>query len=503
MLGMHMGCVPAPSLAEDAARKTNSRVTSDTEDWLQLINRASIVANIESGLLDRETGRKLANALNDMRRSSDLTGAKRSELYITFEPEMLKRAGTDASVIHIGRSSQDILATANAGLNLERLAKFIGAVTEVRTALLDLADREKDAVVPSYTNGVQAQPTLFAHYLLGHIAVFGRDSDRAFECIDRFDRCPMGSAVLNGTGWPLNVERMAELLGFAAPAANAFDAGQCSGNDLPLEISQIITSAMLHVNAFIADFMVQYAQPRPWIRIQDKNGVYHSSAMPQKRNPGLINDCRRDAGLVIGEAQSVMLRMQNLALGMADVRDVRVMQSLCDDACVTLRTFAGIVRSLAVDHDRALEELNSDWTCTQEIADRLVRLCGVDFRSGHGFASHLVSWAREKGVTPPKLSYQDASDVWAQFRTTSHRAALPERFPLSEKDLKGAISPIGILEARVTPGSANPHLIAQSIEGTRLSLTETTRKVEILLHKRAATAEKLDCELALLIERNS
>ena len=66
--------------------------------------------------------------------------------------------------------------------------------------------------------------------------------------------------------------------------------------------------------------------------------------MPQKRNPGLINDCRRDAGLVIGEAQGVMLRIQNLQLGMADVRDAQVLEALADDACITLRTFAGIVR---------------------------------------------------------------------------------------------------------------------------------------------------------------
>ena len=93
--------------------------------------------------------------------------------------------------------------------------------------------------------------------------------------------------------------------------------------------------------------------------------------MPQKRNPGLINDCRRDAGLVIGEAQGVMLRIQNLQLGMADVRDAQVLEALADDACITLRTFAGIVRELVVDRKRALAELNADWTCTQELADRL------------------------------------------------------------------------------------------------------------------------------------
>lgn len=494
MLGMHMGRVPAPSAAEDAVVESGERVNFDTEDWLQLINRASIVANVEAGLLDRENAGKLAAALDDMRREGEKPGAKRAELYITFEPELLRRAGMAASVLHVGRSSQDILATANAGLNLERLTKILAALSEVRYALLELAEREKDTVVPAYTNGVQAQPTLYSHYLLAQISVFGRDVERAFECIRRFDFCPMGSGVLNGTGWPLKVERMAELLGFSRTFTNAFDAGQCAGNDLPLEMSQIATAAMLHVNAFLADFMVQYATPHPWIRMESTNGEYRSSAMPQKRNPGLVNDLRRDAGLVIGEAQGVMLRMQNLALGMADVRDARVMASLADDACIVLRTFAGFVRTLRVDRERALAELNADWTCTQEIADRLVRSGHVDFRSGHGFASRLVSWARERGVTPPILQYGDVLALWKTFLADA-KTELPEDFPLSEAELREATSPEGIVRARATTGSANPDKVAADLVREREALGLVAVEIQKLEQRRSLAEARLDLAL--------
>lgn len=495
MLGMHMGRVPAPSAAEDAVVESGERVNFDTEDWLQLINRASIVANVEAGLLDRENAGKLAAALDDMRREGEKPGAKRAELYITFEPELLRRAGMAASVLHVGRSSQDILATANAGLNLERLTKILAALSEVRYALIELAEREKDTVVPAYTNGVQAQPTLYSHYLLAQISVFGRDVERAFECIRRFDFCPMGSGVLNGTGWPLKVERMAELLGFSRTFTNAFDAGQCAGNDLPLEMSQIATAAMLHVNAFLADFMVQYATPHPWIRMESTNGEYRSSAMPQKRNPGLVNDLRRDAGLVIGEAQGVMLRMQNLALGMADVRDARVMASLADDACIVLRTFAGFVRTLRVDRERALAELNADWTCTQEIADRLVRSGHVDFRSGHGFASRLVSWARERGVTPPILQYGDVLALWKTFRADVKAASLPEDFPLGEAELREATSPEGIVKSRATTGSANPDKVAADLVREREALGLVAVEIQKLEQRRSLAEARLDLAL--------
>lgn len=490
-----MGRVPAPSAAEDAVVESGERVNFDTEDWLQLINRASIVANVEAGLLDRENAGKLARALDDMRREGEKPGAKRAELYITFEPELLRRAGMAASVLHVGRSSQDILATANAGLNLERLVKILAALSEVRRALWELADREQGAVVPAYTNGVQAQPTLYSHYLLAQISVFGRDVERAFECIRRFDFCPMGSTVLNGTGWPLRVERMAELLGFSRALANAFDAGQCAGNDLPLEMSQIVTAAMLHVNAFLADFMVQYATPHPWIRMESTNGEYRSSSMPQKRNPGLVNDLRRDAGLVIGEAQGVMMRMQNLCLGMADVRDARMMKELADDACIVLRTFAGFVRTLRVDRDRALAELNADWTCTQEIADRLVRSGHVDFRSGHGFASRLVTWAREKGVTPPTLEYGDVLALWKTFRADVKAASLPEDFPLGEAELREATSPEGIVKSRATTGSANPDKVAADLVREREALGLVAVEIQKLEQRRSLAEARLDLAL--------
>jgi len=454
MLGFHFGAVSAPE-ADDC---------HDTEHWLQLVNRASLVANVEGGLLDPELARRIRAALDEMRAESLEPGAPRCDLYIQFEPRLLEKCGVEASVLHAGRSSQDILAAANAGLNIERLVMAGRAVLDVCEALLELAEREGDAIVPAYTNGVQAQPTLYGHHALAHVQVFIRDAERLRECMRRHDVSPMGSCVCNGTGWPLDPARMAGLLGFAAPYANAFDAGQCRGNDLPLEMSQIVTSMMLHVNAFLADFMVQYAQVRPWIVSVSGNGVYKSSAMPQKRNPGLVNDCRRDAGLVIGEAQGVLMRLQNLQLGMADARDEHMMRELMNDAATVLGTFAQIVRSLRVDRERALEEVNAEWTCTQEVADTLMREAGIDFRTGHRFASEFVTHARSRGLTPRTVGWSDFRTVWERF---AEGTDLPAEFPLSSEQLMHAVDPACILRGRRTPGSASPCMMEAQLEAAR------------------------------------
>ncbi len=482
MLGLHMGKVPAPFDAP----------LSDTEAWLQKINRASVVANVERGLLSRPLARKIIEALDEIEKEAAKPGARRSVLYIEFEPKLLERCGAGASVLHAGRSSQDILATANAGMNRERLMALAETLTEVEKALLERADAEKDAIVPAYTNGVQAQPTFYGHTLMAHFQVFGRDIERIFECVARYASSPMGSTVLNGTGWNLDADRMAELLGFSGAPENAFDAGQCQGNDLPLEASQIIEGVMLHIEAFLADFMAQYGQVRPWILSVSQNGVYHSSAMPQKRNPGLINDCRRDAGLVFSAAQSVPVRMMNLPLGMADVRDTLVMASLFEDAAVVVRTFAGIAASLRVVRERALEEVNSDWTSSQEIADTLMREAGIDFRTGHRFASNFVGWARKEGKTPVTAAYEDFCRVWEAFASGTE---LPAAFPLTAEALRHAVDPALILSGRKTRGSASPEEVVRQIRAGEARLERWKERAALWAEAQKQAAGALDAAL--------
>lgn len=286
---------------------------------------------------------------------------------------------------------------------------------------------------------------------------------------------------------------MAGLLGFSKPVDQAFDAGQIRGNDLPLEMSQIVTSVMLHINAFLADFMVQYAQVKPWVVSMDRNGVYHSSSMPQKRNPGLINDCRRDAGLVIGEAQGVMMRMQNLTLGMADVRDEFAMGALAEDAATVIETFAGIVRSLHVDRERARDELMNEWTCTQEIADVLMRTANIDFRTGHGFASRFVTVARTNGWTPKTVKPSDLHEVWKSF---AEEHGLSPEFPLGDDLLKTVIEPEHILAGRRTPGSASPLMLEAQTEQADLHLAGLSTWLNFKQNEAAKAAGLLEEKLA-------
>lgn len=206
--------------------------------------------------------------------------------YIAYEPLLIAETSPAVTLIHAGRSSQDILSTQRTAILRDRTVQVAKAFDAVIGKLLDLAEANRHTIVPNYTNGVAAQPNSYAHYLLGITAAFLRDRERLNECLTRYNACAMGSTVLNGTGWPLNREAMAVRLGFPAPRRNAFDATCMSPADMPFELASINASAALHVGSFISDVMVQYAQPRPWILLQEGGeNTYVSSAMPQSAIP--------------------------------------------------------------------------------------------------------------------------------------------------------------------------------------------------------------------------
>ena len=445
MLGMQMA-----QGNDGYSQRLMTFLQSDVCDWLFAINEASVVANTRNGLLEKETAHAIRSALSEMQMELAQDGAVRPKLYITFEPLLLKKTGIGASVLHVGRSSQDILATTQQAITRQAVLTVADAVMGLENTFMELAQTQGDAVVPNYTNGVQAQPNRYAHYVYAQAYVFLRILDRFKALINRYDICPMGAGVLNGGAWPLDTDYMARALGFSEDPHNAYDVGQLTCNDLPLELAQIIQSAMLWIVTFLQDFTVQYAQTRPWVLLDRSGSTYISSAMPQKRNPGMINDCRRDAGVVFNEAAHIAQRMHGLPTGMADVRDMDLFVELIVDAVRVIEIFTDIVAHLKINRERALEEINADWSCTQHLADTLMQKAGIAFRAGHHAASAWVTFARANVKTPANTTYADMCEFWTGF--VKEHPELPQTFPLSEEDFKATLDPECIVEARATAG---------------------------------------------------
>lgn len=440
--------------------------------WLGQINKASAVINVEQGLLDKAVAPKIAKGLKQVLDAGDAPKGKRPSLVITFEPLLIEAAGVEATLLHAGRSSQDMLTTVRSAMQRDELLRLAHELRQVRLTLLRLAERHQDTVVPNYTNGVAAQPNSYGHYLLGHLAGFDRDAQRLHEAYARVDQSAMGTTVLNGSSWPLNRDRMARYLGFPTTVDNAYDAAQIMAAEMPVEIGAVVSSMALHVGGFIEDVMVQYAQPRPWILLSEGNGnTYVSSAMPQKRNPGLLNSTRASASGVLTLGIGRLITQHNIPPGMSDNKSTKDSSVMLSQTLAMLKSFDKILNSLVIDPQRALEELNLDWTASQEIADVLMRQHKLPFRVGHHFASEMVSYAKQKNIQPSEFPFVQAQRIYQE--TLQHEMGVSNgQLPMSEAEFRATLDPVAIVRNRQTAGGPQPREMARMLTAAQQRLQQ-------------------------------
>lgn len=460
--------------------------------WLGQINKASVLINTEEGLLTEEEGKNIARGLRIVLSEGNKPGGHRPTNVVAFEPYLIHAARPEATKIHAGRSSQDMLTTVGIMEQREHFLALCYSLNTLQESLIRLSKEHKDTIIPNYTNGVAAQPNSLAHYLLAYAAAYSRDADRLEEYYARLNRSPMGSTVLNGTGWPLNRDRMADYLGFDGLAYNTYDAGQIFPQEAPVETGGIVSVIAIHTTSLIEEIMQQYAQPRPWILLKEGHGnTYVSSAMPQKRNPGILNRCRGDASSLLGKATEAAFLSHNIPAGMADGR-LNGRRDIMPAATDVVNDLNRIINNLDIRPRRAYEELNLDWTCSQEIADILMKNHGIPFRAGHHFASEIVTFARNHDITPDRFSYEKARHIYSAV--AKNDPTLPGKFPMTEEEWQSAKDPASIVRHRSVKGGPQPEELDKMIIMAENKLSNHKKWVEQTAKKLNDAEQKLNAD---------
>lgn len=476
-----LGCKTTEECAAQAARigafvpapvsKGNTTSPLDlAEDqfyWMNKINKASIVMLVEEKILPRETGRTIARGIAHTIDQATKPAGKRPSDVMQIERIVTDAIGPDGSLIHVGRSRQDMYATFRAAQLRNQVLDFSDALNSLRDRVLVTAAKHVNTVVPAYTNGVQAQPVSYAHYLLAFEASFARDAQRIRELHARLNRSAMGTAVLANSGWLLNRRRLADLLGFDGLIENSYDASQVFPYDVPIEASGIASSNAIRLGAILGDIHTQYHQTRPWLLLEE-GSTYTSSAMPQKNNPGLVMDARGSASTVVGLAHTVSLRAHNVTPGMRDYKQTPAELALFPQAVRTIVAMNAVMDSLVINPKRALEELEDDWTTSIDIAETLQKDHRVPFRVGHSFASSIVTHARTNGLRPREFPYPKAVELYAEA-IAKYKLA-DAKLPLDEKGFRQLLSPAEMVKSRVGIGGPQPAEVERMLAGAQSSL---------------------------------
>jgi len=334
------------------------------------------------------------------------------DVHLNLEAALTARVGALAGKLHTGRSRNDQVAT-DLRLWLRRSIDGLDeGIVRMEVALVALAERDGDAIMPGSTHLQPAQPVLFAHHLLAYVEMLERDRGRLRDARRRANISPLGAGALAGAGYPLDRGTTAAELGFEGVTANSLDA--VSDRDFVVETVSAVALCMVHLSR-LAEEITWWSNPRfGFVRPADAFST-GSSMMPNKKNPDPAELVRARAARVIGSLTGLLALLKGLPL--AYQRDLQEDKPALFEAIATLDAsldvMAGLVDTLAVDRGRMRAAALEGYTTATAVADALVRR-GLPFRTSHHVVGSLVAQAEASGVALDAVSDAMIEDALAE-----------------------------------------------------------------------------------------
>ncbi|WP_313314367.1 argininosuccinate lyase [Pulveribacter sp.] len=371
------------------------------------------------------------------------------DVHLNIEARLTQLAGDAGKRLHTGRSRNDQVAT-DVRLWLRGEIDLIdGLLTELQRALVEVAEKNVEVILPGFTHLQVAQPVSFAHHLLAYVEMFSRDQERMRDARRRVNVLPLGSAALAGTTYPLDRERVARTLGMDGVCQNSLDG--VSDRDFAIEFTAAASLCMVHVSRLSEELIIWMSQNFGFIRIADRFTT-GSSIMPQKKNPDVPELARGKTGRVVGHLMGLITLMkgQPLAYNKDNQEDKEPLFDTVDTLKDTLRIFAEMIGGQAnaagvkeggitVNAQAMRAAAQKGYATATDLADYLVKK-GLPFRDAHETVAHAVKAAVAQGVDLSELPL----------------AVLQGFHPAIEQDVFEALSLEGSLGARNTLGGTAP-----------------------------------------------
>jgi len=380
------------------------------------------------------------------------------DVHLNIEARLTQIVGDAGKRLHTGRSRNDQVAT-DVRLWLRGEIDLIGdLLAALQRALVDIAERNVEVILPGFTHLQVAQPVSFGHHMLAYVEMFARDAERLLDVRKRVNRLPLGAAALAGTSYPLDREQVARALGMvdetgaAVVCQNSLDA--VSDRDFAIEFTAAASLAMIHVSRLSEELILWMSQSFGFIDIADRFCT-GSSIMPQKKNPDVPELARGKTGRVVGHLMGLitLMKAQPLAYNKDNQEDKEPLFDTVDTLKDTLRIFAEMVGGITVKPEAMERAALRGYATATDLADYLVKK-GLPFRDAHETVAHAVKAA---------ISHQvDLSEL--------PLAVLQQFNPTIEKDVYDILSLRGSLEARDVLGGTAPAQVRAQITRHRARL---------------------------------
>ncbi|MHB8218200.1 MAG: argininosuccinate lyase [Candidatus Sulfotelmatobacter sp.] len=360
------------------------------------------------------------------------------------EKQLVERIGEVGYKLHSGRSRNEQIATDLRLYVRAAIDELRSELAQVCGSFADRAEEAGSAAMPAYTHLQRAEPVLVAHWLLAYVEMFLRDADRLADCRKRLNVCPLGSGAVAGATLPLDRAFMAGELEFASPTANSVDA--TSDRDFVLEFVNTLSLLALHLSRWAEEMIIFSTQEFGFVQLPEAYST-GSSAMPQKKNPDLLELVRGKAGRVVGNATALMIALKGLPL--AYNKDLQETQQPLFDATDTalglLPMVAGWMKAVEFGHERMNEAAQSGFMNAWAAATYLVNR-GVPSRLAHEQIGKAVKLSMEKNCELQDLTIEELRTLNPAF-DESFRDCLKPAAVLAIHDVVGGTAPVRVQKA--------------------------------------------------------
>ncbi len=326
------------------------------------------------------------------------------DIHMNIESRLFEKIGDAAGRLHTARSRNDQVALDMRLYAREAAQATIRALLRLMTALVALAGKNIEVIMPGYTHMQQAQPLLFSHHMMAYFEMFHRDIQRFEDCIKRINVLPLGSGALAGVPYPIDRDFVARKLGFTAVSANSVDA--VSDRDFIIEYQAAASVSMMHLSRLAEEMITWSTREFSFIEIGDAYAT-GSSIMPQKKNPDVAELARGKSGRVFGNLMALLTVMKGLHLSYnRDLQeDKEGFFDTVDTLYSSLDVMAGLIGSIKVYPARMKAAIHSHILAT-DLADYLVQK-GLSFRQAHSITSRIIAHAVEAGKELDELKLRD------------------------------------------------------------------------------------------------
>lgn len=446
------------------------------------INKAHLVMLVETGILTGQQGTSIAQALAAIDLETDMDGltytGEHEDYFFYVESELKRRLGPDlGGMLHTARSRNDMDHTVFKLALLDRGQTLYTRLRGLIAALMDTARRERDTLIVAYTHGQPAQPSTFGHYLCAAIEVLLRDADRLDHALETVELCPMGAAAITTSGFPIDRERMAGLLGFREPLINSY--GCIASVDYVTGLYSAIKLIFLHLGRLIQDMAFWSAFEVGQLYVPNSL-VQISSIMPQKRNPVPIEHMRHLASVTVGRCDMVVGTMHNTPFTDMNDSEGEVQQAghaAFESGGRVLDLLTAFLPACSINAARV--QANSDAACITitELADTLVREEALSFRQAHDIAAHTA-----EAVIAAQAPLSEGFDAFSQaFSQATGRTS-----SMDEALFRTSVAPQTFVARRERTGGPAPSALDQAMLGYGAHLVDHNTSIK---HRQARQRE--------------